>query len=35
MWEDGQTGAMGPWAGLSGFSQGAKMAASLLLMRQN
>ncbi|KAL4953388.1 serine hydrolase FSH [Aspergillus filifer] len=33
--QDDNAGATGPWAGLLGFSQGAKMAASLLLLQQN
>jgi hypothetical protein len=34
MREDNETGATGPWVGLLGFSQGAKMAASLLWRQQ-
>ncbi|KAL2864123.1 serine hydrolase-domain-containing protein [Aspergillus lucknowensis] len=34
MAEDDQAGASGPWVGVLGFSQGAKMAASLLLRQQ-
>ncbi|KAL4790394.1 serine hydrolase-domain-containing protein [Aspergillus venezuelensis] len=33
--QDDSAGATGPWTGLLGFSQGAKMAASLLLQQQN
>ncbi|KAK3367572.1 monooxygenase [Podospora didyma] len=32
--DDCQTGATGPWVGIMGFSQGAKIAASLLLRQQ-
>ncbi|KAL9113585.1 MAG: hypothetical protein Q9227_002323 [Pyrenula ochraceoflavens] len=35
MQKDDEAGATGPWIGLLGFSQGAKMAASLLLRQQN
>jgi len=35
MQEDDKLGATGKWIGLLGFSQGAKMAASLLLRQQN
>lgn len=34
MEEDNRAGGMGPWVGLLGFSQGAKIAASLLLRQQ-
>ncbi|KAI1841187.1 hypothetical protein JX266_012576 [Neoarthrinium moseri] len=34
MREDDQAGASGPWVGLLGFSQGAKLAASLLFQHQ-
>jgi pimeloyl-ACP methyl ester carboxylesterase len=34
MWEDNEAGATGPWVGLLGFSQGAKMAASMLWRQQ-
>ncbi|KAH8691965.1 serine hydrolase FSH [Talaromyces proteolyticus] len=34
MEEDDEKGATGPWAGLLGFSQGAKMCASLLFLQQ-
>lgn len=33
--ESNRAGGRGPWIGLLGFSQGAKMAASLLLRQQN
>lgn len=35
MEQDDRSGATGPWVGLLGFSQGARVAASLLLRRQN
>lgn len=34
MEEDDELGAYGPWVAVLGFSQGAKMAASLLLLHQ-
>lgn len=34
VFEDDAKGASGPWVGLLGFSQGAKMAASVLLRAQ-
>lgn len=34
MREDDRSGATGPWVGLLGFSQGAKMAASLIFRQQ-
>ncbi|RHZ46591.1 uncharacterized protein CDV56_104115 [Aspergillus thermomutatus] len=34
MVEDDRSGATGPWVGLLGFSQGAKLAASLILRQQ-